>query len=247
VIPHCAWRDFRFALRFREVEKLVLDRGVTVFYETIRRWCMKFGQQHPIRCTAASPGLGDKGHSDEVFIKINGEQKYLWRAVDQDGMVLVILVHNRRDKTAARRVFRRPVKRTRTVPRVAVTDKLRFYGAAHRKAMPSVEHHSRKGLNNRAENSDQPTRRREHAMDSAPFEERSGSCPRSAVSVAKRVVISAAGGRGGHQMAAGRTCGEVSVAAGERDGERGSIPSDGSDLVVLVGPLASDRYVKRRM
>ncbi|MEV6750769.1 DDE-type integrase/transposase/recombinase, partial [Streptomyces sp. NPDC051080] len=84
--------------------------------------------------------------------------------VDQDGMVLDILVQNRRDKTAARRFFRRPVKTTRTVPRVVVTDRLRSYGAAHREVMPSVEHRSHKGLNNRAENSHQPTRQRERAM-----------------------------------------------------------------------------------
>jgi putative transposase len=101
---------------------------------------------------------------DEVFIKINGEWKYLWRAVDQDGNVLDILVQSRRDKAAARRFFRRLMKKSRMVPRVVVTDKLRSYGAAHREVMPSVEHRSHKGLNNRAENSHQPTRQRERAM-----------------------------------------------------------------------------------
>jgi putative transposase len=101
---------------------------------------------------------------DEVFIKINGEQKYLWRAVDQDGNVLDILVQSRRDTAAARRFLHRLMKKTRTVPRVIVTDKLRSYGAAHREVMPSVEHRSHKGLNNRAENSHQPTRQRERAM-----------------------------------------------------------------------------------
>ncbi len=111
---------------------------------------------------AARPG--DKWHLDEVFIKINEERKYLWRAVDADGNVLDILVQSRRDKTAARRFFRRLLKKTRTVPRVIVTDKLRSYGTAHREVMPSVEHRSHKGLNNRAENSHQPTRQRERAM-----------------------------------------------------------------------------------
>ncbi|MFE7402189.1 IS6 family transposase, partial [Streptomyces sp. NPDC057557] len=101
---------------------------------------------------------------DEVFIKVNGERKYLWRAVDQDGNVLDILVQNRRDTAAARRFFRRLLKTARTVPRVVVTDKLRSYGVAHREVMPSVEHRSHKGLNNRAENSHQPTRQRERAM-----------------------------------------------------------------------------------
>ncbi len=103
---------------------------------------------------------------DEVFIKINGERKYLWRAVDADGAVLGILVQSRRDKAAARRFFRRLLKTTRVAPRVVVTDRLRSYGAAHREVMPSVEHRSRQGLNNRAENSHQPTRQRERATTS---------------------------------------------------------------------------------
>jgi putative transposase len=97
-------------------------------------------------------------------MKIDEEQKYLWRAVDADGTVLDILVQNRRDTAAARRFFRRLLKRTHAVPRVVVTDKLRSYGAAHREVMPSVEHRSHKGLNNRAENSHRPTRQRERAM-----------------------------------------------------------------------------------
>jgi putative transposase len=94
------------------------------------------------------PRPGDKWHLDEVFIKINGRLQYLWRAVDQDGNVLDILVQSRRDKAAARRFFRRLMKKSRMVPRVVVTDKLRSYGAAHREVMPSVEHRSHKGLNN---------------------------------------------------------------------------------------------------
>ncbi|GED90783.1 hypothetical protein TNCT6_79150 [Streptomyces sp. 6-11-2] len=97
-------------------------------------------------------------------MKINGERKYLWRAVDADGNVLDILLQSRRDKAAARRFFRRLMQKTRAVPRVIVTDKLRSYGAAHHEVMPSVEHRSHKGLNNRAENSHQPTRQRERAM-----------------------------------------------------------------------------------
>jgi putative transposase len=137
---------------------------VIVSYESIRRWCLKFGQAYANSLRRRRPRPGDKWHLDEVFIKINGEQKYLWRAVDQDGNVLDILVQNRRDKTAARRFFRRLLMKTGSVPRVVVTDKLRSYGAAHREVMPSAEHRSHKGLNNRAENSHQPTRQRERAM-----------------------------------------------------------------------------------
>ncbi|MFI6062244.1 IS6 family transposase [Streptomyces sp. NPDC051286] len=164
VISRCVWLYFRFPLSFREVEELMLQRGVIASYETIRRWCLKFGQSYANALRRRRPRPGDTRHLDEVFITINGGQKYLWRAVDQDGNVLDILVQNRRNKAAARRSFRRLLKGIGAVPRVNVTDKLRSYGAAHREVMPSVEHRSHKGLNNRAENSHQPTRQRERAM-----------------------------------------------------------------------------------
>jgi putative transposase len=163
-ISHCVWLYFRFPLSFREVGELMLGRGVVVSYETVRRWCTKFGQAYANGLRRRRPRPGDKWHLNEVFVKINGEWKYLWRAVDQDGTVLDILVQNRRNTAAARRLFRRLLKRTGAVPRVVVTDKLHSYGAAHREVMPSVEHRSHKGLNNRAENSHQPTRQRERAM-----------------------------------------------------------------------------------
>ncbi|WP_408994989.1 IS6 family transposase [Streptomyces europaeiscabiei] len=164
VISHCVWLYHRFPLSFREAEGLMLERGIVLSSETVRRWCAKFGQRYAHSLRRRRPRPGDKWHLDEVFIKINGEQKYLWRAVDQDGNVLDILVQSRRDKAAAWRFLRRLMKKTRTVPRVIVTDKLRSYGAAHREVMSSVEHRSHQGLNNRAENSHQPTRQRERAM-----------------------------------------------------------------------------------
>jgi putative transposase len=164
VVSHCVWLYRRFPLSFREVEELMLERGVIVSYETVRRRCGKFGRQYADALRRRRPRPGDKRRLDEVFIKVDGEQKYLWRAVDQDGNVLDILVQDRRDAAAARRFFHRLTKKTRTVPRAVVTDELRSYGAAHREVMPSVEHRSHKGLNNRAENSHQPTRQRERAM-----------------------------------------------------------------------------------
>ncbi|MFF7922313.1 IS6 family transposase [Streptomyces mirabilis] len=164
VIAHCVWLYHRFPLSYREVEELMLERGVIVSYETVRRWCAKFGPTYANALRRRQSRPGDEWHLDEVFLKINGGRKYLWRAVDADGNVLDILVQNRRDKAAARRFFRRLMKKTGTVPRVVITDKLRSYGAAHREVMPSVEHRSHKGLNNRAENSHQPTRQRERAM-----------------------------------------------------------------------------------
>ncbi|MFE5549992.1 IS6 family transposase, partial [Streptomyces sp. NPDC056534] len=163
VISHCVWLYHRFGLSLRDVEELMLERGVEVTYETIHQWTRRFGPA----CAAAlrwRPQSGDKWHLDEVLVKIQGVQKYLWRAVDQHGNVLDILLQNRRDTAAARRFFRKLLKKTRQVPRVIVTDKLASYGAAHRTVTPSVEHRSHKGLNNRAEVSHQPTRQRERAM-----------------------------------------------------------------------------------
>jgi putative transposase len=164
VISYCVWLYFRFPLSFREVEELMLERGVVVSYETVRRWCARFGQRYAGALRRRQHRPGDTWHRDEVFIKISGEPKCLWRAVDQDGNVLDILVQNRRDKAAARRFFRRLTKKTHAVPGMIVTDRLRSYGAAHREVMPCVEHRQPKYLNNRAENSHQPTRQRERAM-----------------------------------------------------------------------------------
>jgi len=164
VIAHCVWLYHRFPLSYREVEELMLARGVIVSHETVRQWSAKFGPEYArgLRRRRARPG--DKWHPDEVFVKINGERRYLWRAVDQDGNVLDILVRSRRNTKAARRFFRKLLKKQCAVPRVVVTDKLGSYGAAHRQVMPSVEHRRSKDLNNRAENSHQPTRQRERAM-----------------------------------------------------------------------------------
>jgi putative transposase len=157
------WLYVRFPLSFREVEELMLQRGVIVSCETVRRWCATFGQAYADGLRRRRSRPGGTWHLDEVFVRINGELKYLWRAVDTGGNVLDILVQNRRDK-AARRFFRRLMKKTGAVPRVIVTDKLRSHGAAHREVMPSVEHRAHEGLHNRAESSHQPTRQRERAM-----------------------------------------------------------------------------------
>ena len=88
IIAHCVWLYFRFPLSYREVEELMLQRGVIVSYETVRRWCLKFGQAYADELQRRRPQAGDKWHLDEVFVKINGERHYLWRAVDQQGDVL---------------------------------------------------------------------------------------------------------------------------------------------------------------
>jgi putative transposase len=159
IISHCVWLYHRFPLSFREVEEMMLERGVVVTYETIRQWCGRFGQTYAngLRRRRARPG--DKWHLDEVFIKVHGKTHYLWRAVDQDGTVLDILVTSHRDAKAATRFFRKLLTGLRSVPRVLVTDKLASYGVAHRRLMRSVEHRRSKYLNNRAENCEVGSRR----------------------------------------------------------------------------------------
>src|SRR5271166_2620460 len=164
VIGHAVWLYHRFALSLRDVEELMLARGVVVTYETIRSWCAKFGPDYAAQLRRRRPRPGDKWHLDEVFVKINGATYYLWRAVDQHGDVLDMLVQSRRNAVAAKRFFRKLLKGLRYVPRVLVTDKLASYQVAHREVLPSVTHRRSKYLNNRAENSHQPTRVRERVM-----------------------------------------------------------------------------------
>ena len=164
IINHCVWLYSRFSLSFRDVELIVAERGITVSHETIRQWYRSFGKEYAQKLRQKRGQPGDKWHIDEVFIKINGKTHYLWRAVDQNGMVLDILVTQRRNKAAAKRFFLKLLKGLKYEPRVIITDKLRSYGAALREVLPHVEHRQHKGLNNRAENSHRPTRRREKVM-----------------------------------------------------------------------------------
>jgi putative transposase len=164
IISHCVWLYFRFCLSYRDVEELMAERGVMLTYEAVRYWCQKFGQVYADQLRRRRPRPGDKWHLDEVFLTIHGERHYLWRAVDQDGHVLDILVQRRRDKHAAKKFFRKLLKGLKYVPRVIITDKLRSYGAAKQEILPSVEHRQHRYLNNRAENSHQPTRQRERRM-----------------------------------------------------------------------------------
>jgi putative transposase len=164
IISHCIWLYFRFALSFRDIEELMAERGIVLTYETVRQWCLKFGQTYANELRHRRPRCGDKWHMDEVVLTIRGQKHYLWRAVDQNGNVLDILVQSRRNKQAAKRFFRKLLKGLQYVPRVIITDKLASYGAAKREILPSVEHRQHKRLNNRAENSHQPTRLREKKM-----------------------------------------------------------------------------------
>jgi putative transposase len=164
IISHGVWLYFRFCLSYRDVEELLFARGIIVTYEAIRKWCRKFGQAYANQLRHRRPRPGDKWHLDEVFLTTQGERHYLWRAVDQDGHILDILVQRRRDKHAAKKFFRKLLKGLKYVPRVMVTDKFKSYEAAKREMLPSVEHRQHRYLNNRAENSHQPTRQRERRM-----------------------------------------------------------------------------------
>ena len=164
IISHAVWLYFRFPLSLRMVEEMLAARGIIVSHESVRQWALKFGQAFANRIRRRLPCAGDKWHLDEVAIKIAGKKHWVWRAVDQDGIVLDILVQSWRDKRAAKRLLRKLLKKQCRAPRVMITDKLASYGAAKKEIAPGVEHRQHKGLNNQAENSHQPTRRRERQM-----------------------------------------------------------------------------------
>ena len=164
IIAHAVWVYFRFPLSLRLVEEMLLERGILVSYETVRRWALKFGPSYARRLRRKTPSRRDIWHLDEVVVTIAGQKHWLWRAVDRDGYVLDEIVQTRRDTKAAKRLLKRLLKKQRCPPRRMITDKLGSYAAARRQIMPAVEHRSHKGLNNRAENSHLPLRRRERAM-----------------------------------------------------------------------------------
>ena len=164
IISYAVWLYHRFNLSYRDVEDLLAERGITVSYETIRLWCIKFGARYARRLKRRHRGYGDTFYIDEVFVKINGKQQYLWRAVDQDGEVVYVYLQARRDGAAAKRFFKRLIRSYGGEPRKIVTDKLRSYGVAHRELMPDVIHNTAQYANNRAEQSHESTRARERGM-----------------------------------------------------------------------------------
>ena len=164
IISHAVWLYYRFALSFRDVEDLLAQRGTTVTYETIRQWCLTFGPRYARTFRRRRGQQADTWHLDELFVTLNGPQQYLWRAVDEDGDVLDILVQSRRNRRAAVRFFRKLLKRQGSVPRRLITDKLRSYLAACRTVMPSAVHCTDRYANSRAEVLHQPTRQRERQM-----------------------------------------------------------------------------------
>ena len=164
IISYAVWLYYRFNLSHQDIEDLLAELGITVSREAIRLWCIKFGAIYTRRLKRKQRGYGDTFFIDEVFVKINGKQHYLWRAVDQDGEVVDVYLQAKRDGAAAKRFFRRLMRSHGAEPRKIVTDKLRSYGVTHRELMPDVIHDNSQYENNRAEQSHEPTRVRERVM-----------------------------------------------------------------------------------
>jgi putative transposase len=140
IISYAVWLYYRFNLSHRDIEDLLAERGITVSHESIRLWCIKFGATYSRRLKRQHQGYGDTFYIDEVFVKINGELNYLWRAVDQDGEVVDVFLQARRDGAAAKRFFKRLLHSNGGAPRKIVTDKLWSDGVAHRGVIPKAIH-----------------------------------------------------------------------------------------------------------
>jgi len=176
IISYAVWLYYRFNLSHRDIEDLLAERGIIVSREAIRLWypkhslrswgrlCIKFGAVYARRLKRKHRGFGDTFYIDEVFVKINGKQHYLWRAVDQDGEVVDVYLRAKRDGAAAKRFFKRLLRSHGEEPRKIVTDKLRSYGVAHRELIPETIHSTKQYENNRAEQSHEATRVRERGM-----------------------------------------------------------------------------------
>jgi putative transposase len=164
IIRQAIWLYLRFTLSFRDVEDVLAERGIAVSYETIRRWVNHFGPIIAADLRKRRPRPHSIWHMDEVYLKIGGRMVYLWRAVDAEGEVLDVLVQSKRNKHAAMKLMRKLLRKYGFVPDQVVTDDLRSYGAAAHELGIASRHERGRWKNNRAENSHQPTRRRERKM-----------------------------------------------------------------------------------
>lgn len=164
IISYAVWLYARFTLSYRDVEELLAQRDIQVSYESIRRWCIRFGPLYAQRLRRQAPTQGDVWLLDEVYVPIGGQRHYLWRAVDQNGDVIDILLQKRRNGAAAKRFFRKLLKSQGAVPNRLVTDKLGSYRVAHRELMPTVPHDTTQYSNNRCEASHRATREKERQM-----------------------------------------------------------------------------------
>src|ERR1700757_1898362 len=164
IIQHAIWLYLRFTLSYRDVEELLAERGLDISYETVRRWVLKFGPAIARRLRRCRPRPSNRWHLDEMVVRIAGRQMYLWRAVDHEGEVLDTVVQRRRGTRAALRLMRKLLKKQGFVPKLLVTDKLRSYACAYRRLRLTCPHQQGLRKNNRAKNSHQAVRRREHKL-----------------------------------------------------------------------------------
>jgi putative transposase len=148
IISYADWLYYRCNLSHRDIEDLLAERRIVVTRESIRLWCTKFGAIYSRRLKRNHRGYGDTFYIDEVFVRINGKQHYLWRAVDQDGEVVDVYLQAKRDGAAAKRFFKRLLRSHGGEPRKIVTDKLRSYPVAHRKLIPETIHITQQYENN---------------------------------------------------------------------------------------------------
>ncbi|MEJ2122454.1 MAG: IS6 family transposase [Alphaproteobacteria bacterium] len=164
VIQHSVWLNLRFTLSYRDVEELLAQRGLDVSYETVRRWVLKFGPEFARRLRRQRPRPSSRWHLDELVVRIGDKRMYLWRALDDEGEVLDVLVQRRRNKAAPVKLLRELLKKQGYAPAVVVTDKLRSYTSAFRDISLSARHERGLRQNNRAEKSPHPVRRRERKL-----------------------------------------------------------------------------------
>jgi transposase-like protein len=164
IIQHAIWLYLRFTLSYRDVEELLAERGLDISYETVRRWVRKFGPSIARRLRDRRPRPSDCWHLDEMVVRIAGKRIYLWRAVDDEGEVLDMLVQRRRDTRSALRLMRKLLRKQGFAPKILVSDKLRSYTAAVRHLRLTCRHEQGLRKNNRAENSHQAVRRRERKL-----------------------------------------------------------------------------------
>ncbi|MFM0068947.1 IS6 family transposase [Paraburkholderia aspalathi] len=164
MISYAVWLHYRFPLSLRVVEELLADHGVELIYQRVQRWSVRSGLGITRRIRYSALARGDKWHLEELVVLVNGKKHWLWRAVDQHGAVLNVLVQGRRDKHVTKRLIRKLLGKHGRAPRALITCKLKSYAAANRDLGLNVEHRQHKGLNNRAETSQQPTRLCEKVM-----------------------------------------------------------------------------------
>src|SRR5215211_5059416 len=165
IVQRAVWMNLRFTLSFRDVEELLAERGIVVTYESIRRWVLIFGPAIARRLRMQRPKPHGRWHLNEMFVRVGGQQMYLWRAVDAEGEVLDVLLQAKRDKRAAQKLMRKLLKRQGMGPDEWVTDTCPAYGAALRELkLTRIPHTQRKRANNRTESSHVPVRRRERKL-----------------------------------------------------------------------------------